>query len=278
MSGGLLIGTHVRGGTGDSARREAAAQASLTALAATGTAACVNLGFADEDTPAGTLPTLRVLQQEGSRLAGVPGPKKPAVDEMLDALAREAARRGLSRMALANGDIVVLPEAVTQTTNAGIPAFAVSRIDIGGGEPDAPLLYGVDMFVFDLEFWRRERRRFRAYLLGDAVWDNVYASVIACHGGRLLNRERLILHERHVSGSRGSVYAGYVHLLAARDSSYFSRWCDYVGEAETIRARGGSADEELDRQRAIFQPPGPLATATDIARAAWWRLKAARRA
>lgn len=275
MSGGLLLGTHVRGGSGDSARREAAAQASLAALSAAGLADCVDLTFPDEEGVSGAVPELCALRLEAARVTGTPGPRKPVVSEMLDVLAGEAERRRVSRIALVNGDIVVTPEAIARVTNPAVPAFAVSRTDTGGGEPDAQLLYGVDLFVFDVEFWRRERGRFRDYFLGDPVWDNVYASIAVCHGGRLLNRERLILHERHPSQWRGSVYGPYLRLLAVRDSSYFSRWCDYVDVAGPLRARGGTADEELAAQRAIFRPPGRLEDITDIGRVWWWRLKGA---
>jgi hypothetical protein len=150
---------------------------------------------------------------------------------------------------------------------------AISRTEVGGGAVEAVLLYGVDMFVFDVAFWRKERRRFRPYLLGEGVWDNVYASIVACHGGTLLNRERLILHERHPAAFQGSPFERYVHLLAARDRTYFSLWCGYVARAEALRARGGSIDDEHELQREVFQPPSAAAEMMDRGRAAWWRAK-----
>jgi hypothetical protein len=194
---------------------------------------------------------------------------------MLDTLAAEADRRGIPRIGLVNGDIVVPPEAIARLVSLAEPALAISRTEVGDGQEPAPLLYGIDMFVFDVAFWRRERRRFRPYLLGEAVWDNVYASIVVCHGGRLINREPLIQHARHPSAVRDSPFASYVHRLATRDRSYFTVWCTYVAQAEQLRARGGSAAEEEALQRSIFHPPGARAHAMDVARAAWWGAKRA---
>jgi hypothetical protein len=110
-------------------------------------------------------------------------------------------------------------------------------------------------------------------VLGESVWDNVYTAIALAHGGVLFNRERLLLHERHDAAWQVSPFAAYVHLLAARDSSYFSQWCVYVDAAERLRARGGSVQEELALQRATFHPPGLLREAADTARAGWWRAK-----
>jgi len=268
----LLLGTSVSGRPGDTARREAAAQASLAALGPGGTE-CVNLAFVDEPAADGLLAQRCVLTLDAPRVSGVSGPRKPLVSEMVDALAAEASARGIPRIGLVNADIVVTPAAIERLASLDRPAAAVSRTDVGGGAPEATLLHGVDMFVFDREFWRHERRRFRPYLLGERIWDNVYASLVACHGGALLNRERLILHERHPSAAPGSSFERYVHLLAARDRSYFTLWCTYVARAAALRARGGSADEERALQRDVFRAPGSAAEAIDIGRAAWWRAK-----
>lgn len=270
----LLVGTFISNRPGDTARREAIAQASLAGLAAAGDAACLNLAFADE-APGGAVPALCRLRLDTPGVSGVTGVRKPIVSEILDVLAAEAVGRGIARIALVNGDIVVTADAVTRCVETARPAVAISRTDIGGGEPDKPLLHGVDLIAFDTAFWRRERRRFRAYPLGEPVWDNVYTAVALAHGGVLLNRERLILHERHATPWRQSPFAEYVHLLATRDRSYFSLWCAYVAEAEALRAGGGTSEDELGLQRAIFRPPGMLATAADVARAGWWRVRRA---
>jgi hypothetical protein len=269
----LLLGTSVSGKPGETARREAAAQASLGALAALAGIECVNLAFHDDRPDLGILPQRRALRLDAPRVAGVPGARKPVVSEMLDVLAAEAVDRGIPRIGLVNGDIVVLPAAIDRLASLDRPAAAIARTEVGGAKPDAAMLYGIDMFVFDCAFWARERRRFRPYLLGEMVWDNVYASILVCHGGVVLNRERLILHERHASAAHGSPFERYVHGLATRDRSYFTLWCTYVARAESLRASGGSAEEEEALQREVFESPSLAADAIDIGRAAWWRAK-----
>ena len=269
----LLIGTSLSGRGGDTGRREHAAQASLAALAAGRSVSCVNLAFVDEPTVAGRVPSINVLQRDARSVSGGAGPRQPIVSDMFTALADEAARHGIPRIALVNGDIVVTGQAVERCLRPSHPAVAIGRTDVGGGRPDAELLHGVDMFAFEVEFWRRERHRFRAYVLGEAVWDNVYAAIAIAHGGILINRERLILHERHAPAARHPRYERYIHLLAARDSSYFKLWCEYVAQAQALRARGGSVEEEYAPQRRIFHPPGRAAAAAGVARVAWWRAK-----
>jgi hypothetical protein len=232
----------------------------------------VNLRFADEPNPRGVIEAVAALRHDAPGVTNRRGPRKPLVSEMLDVLADLAARRACSRIAIVNGDICVRQAAVERIASGGEPALAFSRLDVGGGQPDAMLLRGVDMVAFDVAFWRAERRRFRAYILGEPLWDNVYASVIVCHGGRLINREPLITHERHEGGG-DSPFARYAHVLATRDAAYFSRWCGYVADAERLRAKGGSIDEEYALQRAIFTPPGRGTRAADAVRGAWWAVR-----
>jgi hypothetical protein len=266
----LLIGTSTSDRAGDTARREAAATASLAAVSG---AVAVNLRFVDDQPSAGTLEPLAALTLDAPGVTGREGPRKPIVSEMFDVLALEASRRGCARIALVNGDISVHQRAVDLLIARAVPAMAISRLDVGGGLPDAMLLRGVDLVAFDVAFWRAERKRFRAYILGEALWDNVYASIVVCHGGVLVNREPVITHERHPAGGLNSPFAAYSHRLATRDGRYFSRWCAYVAHAEHLRASGGTPEEEYALQRTIFTPPGRTALVKDAARAALWRIR-----
>jgi hypothetical protein len=268
----ILLGTSVSGREGHTARREAAAQAALAQRTAEGTAICVNLAFRDEPPVAGPLESISTLSRDARTVTGRQGPRKPIVSEMLDALCDIAEARKGPRVGVVNGDIVVTPEAIDRIAALHLPVIAVSRTDVGGA-PEELMLYGVDMFVVDTAFWRRHRRRFGAYILGEGVWDNVYAAVALCHGGVLLNRERLLLHERHPSMTGNSPFAIYIHGLAARDRAYFTRWCTYVARAETLRARGGTMDEEVALQRSVFVPLSIVEEGLGVATAAWWKAK-----
>ena len=271
----ILLGTSVSRRAG-AAAREAPAQASLAALAAAGTAICVNLAFHDDGfAPASPLQTVPMLRLDARAVSGVDGPRKPVVPEMLDVLAAEAERCGIRRIAIVNGDIVVTPAAVEYAAATPLGALALARTDRGNGEPDSLLRHGLDMFTCDVGFWRRERRRFRAYLLGEPVWDNVYAAIAACHGGGIVNRAGLLVHERHPSAFAASPYARYIQLLAARDSAYFSLWCAYVARAEALGPGEPDPSADAALQREIFRAPGVAADAMGMARAAWWRARQA---
>jgi hypothetical protein len=269
----LLLGTSISGRAGETARRESSAQASLKALIDMRSAEVVNLRFSDEPPTSGAVPSLPRLTRDAPAVTGLPGPRKPIVSEMLDVLGAEAARRGIPRIGLVNGDIVVTEAAIDRIVAIGAPFVAISRIDTGGGQPEAAMIYGVDLIAADTAFWVRARRMFRPYILGEELWDNVYASIGLCQGGVLLNRQRLILHERHGTANTEHPYSQYVHLLAARDRAYFTRWCTYVAHVETAAGRYGSEDADLALQRTVFVPPSAVENGLDLARAAWWRAK-----
>jgi hypothetical protein len=270
----ILLGTSVSGRAG-AAAREAPAQASLAALSAAGIASCVNLAFHDDAPPASPLQTLPMLRLDARVVSGVEGARKPVVTEMLDILAAEADRRGIQRIGIVNGDIVVTAAAIDAAVATPRGALAMARTDTGGGLPESLLRHGIDMFTFDAGFWQRHRRRFRAYLLGEPVWDNVYAAIVACHGGEIVNREGLLLHARHPPAFGASPYARYIQLLAARDSAYFSLWCTYVARAEALAAERALSGADAELQRQIFRAPGFAAGAAGIARATWWRARQA---
>jgi hypothetical protein len=267
--GSLLIGTATCGRGGETGRREAVAEASLAALRGVDV---VNVRFADRPEPTGPVEPLAALRLDSNGVTRREGTRKPIVSEILDVLADHAVRLGCRRMAVINGDISITQDGVERLMERAEPAIAVSRLDVGGGVPDAFLLRGVDMFVFDCDFWRAHRRRFRAYILGEGLWDNVYAAVVVCHGGVLINREPLITHERHHAG-RDSPFAQYGHLLATYDRSYFSRWCEYVSQAERLRADGGTIEEEYALQRKVFTPPGLATRAADGVRGTYWHIR-----
>ena len=272
MSVPVLLGTSISGRAGDTARRESSAQASLKALIDARVADAVNLFFTGER-GSGAIPSLSRLILDAPGVTGLPGPRKPIVSEMLDVLAAEAAHRGISRIGLVNGDIVVTRAAIDRLNAIDAPFVAMSRVDVGAGQAEAPMIYGVDFMTVDTAFWARLRRLFRPYILGEEIWDNVYTAIGLCHGGVLLNRERLVLHERHDTAKTRLPFARYVHLLAARDRAYFTRWCTYVARLEAIIADKGSADEASALQRSVFVPPSAVEQGLDLARAAWWRTR-----
>ena len=120
------------------------------------------------------------------------------------------------------------------------------------------LLRGLDLFAVDAAWWRRERRRFRPYIAGEALWDNVYAALLCSHGRAAIVDERaLIFHEQHGAGWGSGLYTDYNGYLAALDAPYFSRWAAYVARLQGLRASGWP----FDRDRLVAEVfEGPVVT------------------
>jgi hypothetical protein len=251
----VLIGTHLYNGDRAALRRQQWAVEALQRLSGVD---AVNVQFQSE--PNASLPgieTLNVLGRDSLSLAG-PGRRKPVAREVFDALADVAARRGHQYFAYINSDIQVLPAALDAIARRARQTYAISRHDVDRfGESSAaaaPLTSGTDMFVLAVPWWQRHRRRFRPYLVGDICWDNVYTSLMMCHSdGIILNRERLILHERHATRWDNSAPCSrYNGFLAALDARYFDLWCQYWERLEAGRARRASAADESRLRDEVF--------------------------
>jgi hypothetical protein len=170
------------------------------------------------------------------------------------ALAATAEAGGHSSFMYINADIVVTPAALALVGASAKQAYAFSRLDVDreSGRELETTLSGIDAFVFDLGWWREHRHRFRPYILGEACWDVVYASVAMCHADGLLAAHGEIRHERHPTEWGQGAFADYNGYLAAIDSRYFSLWCEYYERLKDLRARGGSRDEERALARETF--------------------------
>jgi len=217
----------------------------------------VNLQFTDETFRPEGFDTRPVLQLDSQRVTGRGRVRKPIASEMFDALAVVASERGHRYFAYINADIEVGPPAVERITQGGRDAYAFCRLDLAAGtrEPREVLLIGLDLFAADVAWWRRERRHFRPYIAGEALWDNVYAAVMASHGNaEIVDVDPGISHEQHDASWGGGPFAAYNGYLAALDAPYFSRWAHYVAGLQSARTSGQPLDR--DRLRAdIFGPP-----------------------
>jgi hypothetical protein len=252
----MIVGTHIYEGDAEAMRRQRSAMAALPQLPGV---QAVNVQFQKE--PWAALPdieTMPALLRDSVTAAGAGRRRKPLTRELFDVLARVAAARGHRYFAYVNSDILILPAALQAIEREVRQTYAISRHDVdhfNGDEADGTLLTaGIDMFVVSVEWWRRHCRRFRLYVIGDACWDNVYTAVMMCHSdGIVLNRERLILHERH-----GAVWhdatstARYNGFLAALDARYFSLWCQYWDRLEEARAQGVSAAGQRALRDEVF--------------------------
>jgi len=247
----LLIGMNFYRATGDAARRQDRAIAALRRLAGV---AAVNLQWPDDAFAVEGIPTVDRLIHDSRAVTGRDGRRKPIVGEMLDLLAAEAEARGCDRFLFANGDIEITSEAAALIEETPREGWVFTRTDL---DPDthAPLktmTFGVDAFVFDVAWWRRHRQRFRPYILGEPVWDNVYTAVLLTHSDApFVNRVGLVLHERHDAPWRASPFNDYTWFLAALDRPYFSLWARF--HAELTRLGSHLASDAVDTlRRRIF--------------------------
>jgi hypothetical protein len=220
----------------------------------------LNVQFTDG--PRKTSPSLEMaaeLTSDSMAATGARGKRKPLAREVFDVLARRAAAGGHSRFAFINADIVVTPAAVAEIERLGRESYVISRSDVNDVTRDQPsgrpMTSGLDMFVVSTTWWPRHRHRFRQYIVGETCWDNVYTALLMCHSrGVVLNRETLILHERHTPTWHDPTPAArYNGMLAALDARYFSLWANYWQELETMRARGATEEEEDSLQRRAFR-------------------------
>ncbi|HEX2204635.1 MAG TPA: hypothetical protein VHG91_15105 [Longimicrobium sp.] len=271
----ILLGANAFAARGEAAGRQARALASWRALHGVRLA---NLQWADERVDVDGFATHAVLRLDSRAVTGRDGPRKPVASEVFDRLAEIAEAEGCRWILFANADVRLTQAAVDRVRSGGRSAYAFSRMDVDGetGEEVGMVLGGVDAVAFTVDAWRAHRRRFRPYPLGEPVWDNVYTSLLLAHAdGVLLNREPLVLHERHPSSGWGtSPYAPYVQLLAALDRPYFDLWARYHHRLATLRARGAGEDEEMALQRDAFSfRATPATRAVQALRAAKARVR-----
>jgi hypothetical protein len=272
----VLIGVQVYPDPAAMRRQEHAVEALSRLAGAEG----INIQF--RDAPWTSLPGIEMspsLATDSFAVAGPGGRPKPLTREFFDVLARLAAQRGHRYFAYINSDIVVLPAALEAVERHGLEAYAVSRYDIDdfdrpNGEGSI-LTAGIDMFVMSVAWWDENRRRFRPYVIGDACWDNVYAAVMMCHSdGLMLNRDRLLLHERHPGAwNDATATARYNGFMAALDARYFSLWCEYWNALERGRPGASEADERALRTRVFAWRRSPAAAICQSVRGIRARLR-----
>ena len=209
--------------------------------------AAVDLQWSAEPDKRPWIRTLPALRRDSTSITGRDGRAKPIAREVFDVLAALAERGGHRYFLFFNSDLIVTQAAVDRIVREGRDGYAFSRLDVGGPGGGAPTImtYGLDAFAFDVGWWRAHRRRFRPYILGEALWDNVYVALLMAHGnGAIENRHGETWHERHPRVWEGSPFADYNGFLAALDGRYFSLWVHYHDALLAARQRGASDTDE----------------------------------
>ncbi|MFL5383118.1 MAG: hypothetical protein ACJ8GN_11425 [Longimicrobiaceae bacterium] len=264
----VLLGVNAFPAGGEGGGRQSRALATWRALAGVRLA---NLQWADGACEVEGFATHPVLRADARTVSGRRGRRLPVLNEAMDRLAELAEEAGCGWFAYANSDVAYTQAAVDRMAAGGEDGLAFSRMDVdpATGRDLEMVTAGVDVFAVSTAWWRAHRRRFRAYLGGEPVWDNVYTAILLAHGrALLLNREPLIRHERHSGGDWSrSPYARYLNHLAALDRPYFTLWAAYHAGLEALRARGAAEAEELRLQREVFsRRPSPLERAVQAGR------------
>jgi hypothetical protein len=249
----LLLGTHAYPASGDAIRRQAAALEALRGLRGVRLA---NVQWPDAAYEVEGFRTLASLRQDSLTVTGRRGARKAIVTEIFDALCGAAEAEGLEWFAYTNSDVRLSQALVDRVLAEPRDGWIVSRMDVDSetGEELGVVTPGLDTFVVRAAWWRANRSRFRAYIAGEPVWDNVFAAMLRAHGDSLiLNRGAWTHHERHPPAWTVSPFADYVRLLSALDRPHFSLWARYHHELEAMRARGASEDEEMAMQARVFR-------------------------
>ncbi|HEU4455928.1 MAG TPA: hypothetical protein VFR81_22875 [Longimicrobium sp.] len=276
----LLLGTNAYPAAGDGLRRQTAALEALRGLRGVRLA---NVQWPDEVYAVEGFRTLAALREDSLTVTGRSGRRKPIVTEIFDALCGAAEAEGAEWFGYTNSDASPTQTLVDRVLAEPRDGWIVSRMDVDGetGAELGVVTPGLDTFVVRAAWWRANRRRFRRYIAGEPVWDNVFAAILRAHGDSLiLNRGAWVRHERHPAAWTASPFADYVRLLAALDRPHFSLWARYHHELEAMRARGASEDEEMAMQARVFRHrPTPADRALQAGRAIKARLRylAARR-
>lgn len=270
----VVLGTSTYAAPGDGGRRQAAAMAWLRTLRGV---RVVNVQWPDDVHEVEGIDTIPALRSSSVAVSGATGVKKPVITEVWDALCAEAERVGAPWFAFTNSDVRVLQPLIDRVVAEPRDAWIVCRTDTDPetGADLKVLTEGIDVFVVRAAWWRANRRRFRAYLMGEPVWDNVFAAILLAHGdGEVLARGAWARHEDHPAAWRASPFAEYVRLLAALDRPYFTLWARYHHDLLALRARGATEDEERAMRREVFRlRASPVAALVQAARALKARLR-----
>jgi hypothetical protein len=250
----IVMGAQFYPSTGDAERRQHRARAALLSL---DHVIPVNLQFLDEDFPLDGFRPVRALRRDARTVTGAAGRRKPIVSEMFEALAGAARTAGCRYFAYLNNDIEVSQRAVEIIMTGNRDGYAFSRVDVDPetGTEAGVQIFGLDMFAIDVDWWARERRRFRPYIAGEACWDNVYAALICAYGNGLVVNERPgIYHQRHPAMWNDGPFATYNGYLAALDSPDFSRWVRYATRLDELLKDGAPVDREQLARELLSDP------------------------
>ena len=261
----LLIGTHIHPAEGETARRQLTACDNMANLC---NVELINMQFTDRigDVRHPNFETHYCLNRDSLTVSGKRGTRKPLTSEMFNYLYNYAKRRNMDLFCFTNSDILISQEAVDLALKSNKDSLLFSRMDFNGksGEELGVMYYGQDTFIARTEWWGCNRWRFRPYIVGECLWDNIYTTIMLCHGdGVLVNGTALVRHEQHPIAWVNSPFQDWHYFLISRDRPYLDLWYRYRAALNEKRARGTTEREELELLDEYFErglEACPLAT------------------
>jgi len=157
------------------------------------------------------IPVTFKLEKSSRYLTGESEKDIPSIKEILDVLYKEIANdANITHFAYINSDCILTKNLIEHLQHNEVNAFAASRIDI---EPinnfkdikdkginvirSEPA--GYDFFCFSKQWWKEHRHLFPDMLIGNPLFDVLYAGLIMLYGGKLLNdpQKPIICHIQH---------------------------------------------------------------------------------
>ncbi len=247
----MIIGAQFYDAGPEGNARQAHAMDALAGLAGV---VAIDLQWQPSPSPRPWIRAEAALREDSCGVTRAKGRVKPITTDVFDALAAIATRDGHRYFLFVNSDIVVTPAAVELIERGGRQGYALGRMDVeADGRERGVLLSGLDGFAFDVRWWQANRWRFRPYIIGEAIWDDVYAAIMMCHGdGLIANRRGEIRHAAHPMAWGKTLFADYNGYLSALDSRYFSLWVEYYTRLVEARGREASEEEERAIARDVF--------------------------
>jgi hypothetical protein len=254
----LLIGSNYHPGSPAVVTRQKRSQDSILDLT---DVECVNLQFENDPMSVEGFRTLAQLQLDSLKVMGRSGTRKPITIEALDLLAHEAKVCGANYFCWVNADITVLPALLDVIRDRDREAYLFSRTDIDESTSERIGIFhvGIDAFVFRVDYWIRNRWRYRKYILGEGLFDPVFTSITLCHSdGILFNNKDYLLHPNHERTWKYSPFSDWNIFLSAMDFIYLEKWNRYSRYLCDHRSDGFSDDSMEQLQREMFLWPPPL--------------------
>jgi len=161
------------------------------------------------------LPVIWGLDRSSQSMVTGSTKKIPFIKDILTELCVKASLKSdITHFAYINSDCILTDNFIKHMLSNEINALAISRLDVAPIEKFNDLvnkgvtvlrneIAGFDMFVFRKEWWGEHGGKFKDYLIGQPLFDVLYAGLIMLFGGKIYNdsTKPLVCHIFHENTS-----------------------------------------------------------------------------